>query len=231
MIELYKTWKILLGSCQLPHRHITACAFQCYLDMVKCTSIFHMDNVLPLIKEIKKGLSVIVAMWHRETLLQLLFPYYLKSHILVTEDRGADLYASLIKNAGFDLLRPTDKTGMIGQMLVAKRILTTPGNIIVIAVDGPFGPSGMAKPGAAMLAKLSGAPLVPFHCEARYIWRGKTWDKRAYPWPFNEFACKVGRFIHVSPKIGRSGVNDATLNLQSELNMLCQTRKEDVSSL
>jgi len=212
-----------LDIFQLTHRVIIARSFQFYLKLVKLTSTFYTNNISSLIKEIEQGLSVVYAIWHCESVLHLLLPCRLKTYAFFTGHSAADLYARLVSDLGYTLLRPSGENGMQRQILMAKDILLTPGKVIGIAVDGPFGPSRVAKHGAAMLANLSGAPIIPFHCKARYTWtKKKTWDNRLYPCLFNEFIFLNGPPINIGPEATTKEIDDATLHLQSELNKLCK---------
>jgi lysophospholipid acyltransferase (LPLAT)-like uncharacterized protein len=64
------------------------------------------------------------------------------------------------------------------------------------AVDGPRGPRGVAKGGAIVAAKATGAVVVPM---AGAVRRGlvlrRSWDQFAIAWPFTRVDVKLGRPI------------------------------------
>jgi cobalt-zinc-cadmium efflux system protein len=56
-----------------------------------------------------------------------------------------------------------------------------------ITPDGPRGPVHEFKPGAVVLAQLTGRPILPISIAASRTWRFRTWDEFELPLPF----CRV----------------------------------------
>jgi lysophospholipid acyltransferase (LPLAT)-like uncharacterized protein len=61
----------------------------------------------------------------------------------------------------------------------------------VITPDGPRGPRFKFKPGAILLAQMSGRPVLPLAYAASRAWLVK-WDKFVIPWPFARIAIAIG---------------------------------------
>jgi len=61
----------------------------------------------------------------------------------------------------------------------------------VVTPDGPRGPRFKFKPGAILLAQLSGRPMLPLAYAASRAWLVK-WDKFVIPVPFSRIAIAVG---------------------------------------
>jgi lysophospholipid acyltransferase (LPLAT)-like uncharacterized protein len=61
----------------------------------------------------------------------------------------------------------------------------------VITPDGPRGPRFKFKPGAILLAQMSGRPILPLAYAASRAWLVK-WDKFVIPWPFARIAIAIG---------------------------------------
>jgi hypothetical protein len=71
------------------------------------------------------------------------------------------------------------------------RLLVEEGVSPVITPDGPTGPRHDFKPGALLLAQLSGRPLLPMaYAASRALHFG--WDDFVLPWPFSRIAIAVG---------------------------------------
>jgi len=66
----------------------------------------------------------------------------------------------------------------------------------VITPDGPTGPRFRFKPGALMLAQISGRPLLPMAFAASRAWF-PGWDKFVLPWPFSRIAIAIGAPVWV----------------------------------
>jgi lysophospholipid acyltransferase (LPLAT)-like uncharacterized protein len=81
-----------------------------------------------------------------------------------------------------------------------------------ITPDGPRGPRFRFKPGAILLAQISGRPMLPMSYAASRAWLIK-WDKFVIPMPFARIAIAIGPPCHV-PR-----VTDATTltQLQGEM--------------
>ena len=73
----------------------------------------------------------------------------------------------------------------------------------VITPDGPSGPRFKFKPGAILLARISGRPLVPMAYAASRAWF-VSWDKFVIPWPFARIAVAIGPPVHV-PRTAAAG--------------------------
>jgi lysophospholipid acyltransferase (LPLAT)-like uncharacterized protein len=71
------------------------------------------------------------------------------------------------------------------------RLLVEEGVSPVITPDGPTGPRHRFKPGALLLAQLSGRPLVPMACAASRAWQF-GWDGFVLPWPGSRIAIAIG---------------------------------------
>jgi lysophospholipid acyltransferase (LPLAT)-like uncharacterized protein len=61
----------------------------------------------------------------------------------------------------------------------------------VITPDGPRGPRFKFKPGAILLAQMSGRPILPMAYAASRAWRIK-WDRFVIPVPFSRIAIAIG---------------------------------------
>jgi lysophospholipid acyltransferase (LPLAT)-like uncharacterized protein len=71
------------------------------------------------------------------------------------------------------------------------RLLVNEGVSPVITPDGPTGPRHQFKPGALLLAQLSGRPLLPMAYAASRAWQF-GWDGFVLPWPFSRIAIAIG---------------------------------------
>lgn len=100
------------------------------------------------------------------------------------------------------------------------------GKSTVIVLDGPRGPRHEAKPGAAMLARLSGAPLVPINFAADRAWHLGSWDRLALPKPFARIALAVGDPIDVPSDLPADRLDEPTRRLEAELERLGGTARK-----
>jgi lysophospholipid acyltransferase (LPLAT)-like uncharacterized protein len=69
----------------------------------------------------------------------------------------------------------------------------------VVSPDGPRGPRFQFKPGAILLAQMSGRPIVPMAYAASRAWL-VHWDRFVLPWPFSRIAIAIGA-PHLVPRV------------------------------
>ncbi|MFT3772038.1 MAG: hypothetical protein QM820_42065 [Minicystis sp.] len=67
---------------------------------------------------------------------------------------------------------------------------------MVIAVDGPRGPTYRAKPGCVRLARAAGVPIIPMAFGGRGFTHPRSWDRLHMPWPINRFDLRFGEPFH-----------------------------------
>ncbi len=91
---------------------------------------------------------------------------------------------------------------------------------VVIACDGPWGPAREAKPGALIVAREAGIPVVPWAvaCRPALRLRGR-WDRQLVPLPFGRMRVDEGELLRVAP---RETIKPKLALLQAELTRVAQ---------
>ena len=86
----------------------------------------------------------------------------------------------------------------------------------IITPDGPRGPRFVAKPGAVLLAQMSGRPMLPMaYCASRAILF--HWDKFVIPWPFARIAIAIGEPLYVPRTLQMAQLAEQQLRLAAAL--------------
>ncbi len=70
---------------------------------------------------------------------------------------------------------------------------------LAITPDGPRGPSGVAKPGVAKIASLTGVKVRGMGAAASRYWQFKSWDKMILPKPFSTVVVSLDDGLFVPP--------------------------------
>jgi len=91
----------------------------------------------------------------------------------------------------------------------------------VITPDGPRGPRFEFKPGAILLAQMSGRPILPMAYAASHAWQVK-WDKFVIPVPLCRVVIAIGPPRRVPRVIDPAGVAQLQESLAAELKGLYQ---------
>ncbi|MDE2304176.1 MAG: lysophospholipid acyltransferase family protein [Gammaproteobacteria bacterium] len=99
------------------------------------------------------------------------------------------------------------------QALVRDGVSTT------ITPDGPRGPPWRFKPGAILLAQISGRPLVLMSYAASRAWMIQ-WDRFVIPKPFSRVAVAIGEPIQVPKGLDAAGLEAMQAQMEQRLGEL-----------
>jgi lysophospholipid acyltransferase (LPLAT)-like uncharacterized protein len=115
-----------------------------------------------------QGRSIIIAFWHGRQLMMPLAYRGRKAHILISQHRDGELIQRVVSRFGFDAVRGSTTRGGAAAL---RRLIAVgrAGGDVVVTPDGPKGPRQVAQPGAVLLAKATGLPIVPltFACSKK----------------------------------------------------------------
>jgi hypothetical protein len=88
-----------------------------------------------------------------------------------------------------------------------------------ITPDGPRGPPWKFKPGAVLLAQLSGRPIIPMAYAASRAWRIK-WDRFVIPKPLSRIAIVIGEPVYVPKGLDAAALEGFQLQMEGRLHAL-----------
>ncbi|HEY6009710.1 MAG TPA: lysophospholipid acyltransferase family protein [Geobacteraceae bacterium] len=139
----------------------------------------------------RRSEGYIGVFWHGR-LLMIPFAYPgRRMHVLIGTHRDGQLIADIVGLFGFGLVRGSSSKG--GQEALREMVRLLADDIdLAITPDGPRGPSEVAKPGVAQVARLSGKAVVPVGFSATRAWRFASWDRFLVPKPFSRGVFVVG---------------------------------------
>jgi lysophospholipid acyltransferase (LPLAT)-like uncharacterized protein len=99
------------------------------------------------------------------------------------------------------------------------------GYSIVTTADGPNGPKYEFKPGAVLMARIGGVPMVPVACAAQSAWYLKRWDDFMIPRPFSKVVLAVGEPVTVPKNTPLDELEEYRLQMQYATNALMAESK------
>lgn len=177
----------------------------------------------------KSGKLPIYAFWHDRIFAGTYF--FRNRGIVVMQSHGRDgeYTARFIQRLGYGSIRGSSTRGGVGALVEMIRLMRQ-GVPMGFTVDGPKGPRYEAKPGAVLLAKKTGNPLMPFVVEARNYWTVKSWDRLQIPKPFTRARLIIAEPIHVPPDAGDQDIMNKLAGLQASLDELVVQGSEWSSS-
>jgi hypothetical protein len=161
---------------------------------------------------------VIYVVWHGRILM---LPYFYgrrrRLTVLTSRSRDGDVLAAFVQGFGLGVVRGSSSRGGGAALLTLARLLRQPAAEVVIVPDGPRGPREVAQPGAAILARVSGAPVVPVGFGAWPRTVLGTWDAFVIPRPFARAVVVFGEPIPVAPRADAAGIEAARRAIQTAL--------------
>lgn len=165
------------------------------------------------------GHQPIMAFWHGRILPAT---YYFRRRgivVITSENFDGEWIAGIIERFGYGTSRGSTSRGGPRALLQLARDLAA-GRPAGFTVDGPRGPARVSQPGAVWLAKASGHPVLPFHCEADRSWLLRSWDRTQIPKPFAKVAIAVGEPFYVPRDADQDDVEAARQRLDAALHGL-----------
>jgi lysophospholipid acyltransferase (LPLAT)-like uncharacterized protein len=91
------------------------------------------------------------------------------------------------------------------------------GATVSLTPDGPKGPRYRVKDGIVMLAKLSGAPILPVTYSARRAIFLNSWDRFMIPFPFSKGVILWGKAVSVPPDADDEVLEQKRLEVEAEM--------------
>lgn len=160
---------------------------------------------------VRNSRSVIPVYWHQHILFGVhavldLRPHGLKLGFLISPSVDGTAPALLVQKVGGHVIRGSSThTGARAlrdfyESIVKQEISPA------ITPDGPRGPLHEFKPGAVMLAQLTGKPILPISVAASRTWRFRTWDRFELPLPFSRVVIAFGEPVRVPRVLDAEGL-------------------------
>jgi lysophospholipid acyltransferase (LPLAT)-like uncharacterized protein len=141
--------------------------------------------------------SIIPVYWHGQQLvpvreLLLAMHHGLNLGFLISPSVDGELPAMLVSRFGCRAIRGSSSATGARALRDFYVAIAREGVSPAITPDGPHGPRREFKPGAILLAQLSGKPILPMAYAASRAFLFPTWDRFALPWPFARVVLVIG---------------------------------------
>jgi lysophospholipid acyltransferase (LPLAT)-like uncharacterized protein len=149
---------------------------------------------------IEAGQPAIVAFWHGRlgamVELRLRCLGAPRVAVLSSTHRDGRISAATMRRFGLDVVDGSSRRG--GSEGLRRLVAwVRAGNWAAITPDGPRGPRMRARPGVLLLARLSGAPILPVAFSTTRGRMLRSWDRMLLPYPFGRGVFVIGAPIEV----------------------------------
>ena len=162
------------------------------------------------------GAPAIYVVWHARLLL---LPYLYRGRglrALVSRSEDGSMISDLVRRFGFVTVRGSSSRGGAGGLWALARAIGE-GHSVVVVPDGPRGPRQVLKAGVVVLARLTGAHVVPLALAASSEWRARSWDEFRIPKPFSRCVVRFGEPIRVPRDAVGAGEETARKEIEAAL--------------
>jgi lysophospholipid acyltransferase (LPLAT)-like uncharacterized protein len=143
----------------------------------------------------------------------------LKLGFLISPSVDGEIGAMIVRAVGAEVIRGSSTHTGARALRDYYQALAKEGVSPAITPDGPRGPAWKFKPGAVLLAQLSGRPMIPLSYAASRAWKVK-WDRFVIPKPFARVAIAVGEPVYVPKALDAAGLERLQEVMESRLRAL-----------
>lgn len=170
-----------------------------------------------------EGRPFILAFWHgRILMMPCCWDHEKTIYILISQHRDGQLSAGAVGHFGIKTVAGSSTRGGAQAFRTLVKALKN-GDYVGIAPDGPRGPRMRAQSGIILLARLSGAPIVPATYAVSRRKLASSWDRFVIALPFSRGIYLWGVPIHVARDADDEALEMARLELEDSLNALTET--------
>jgi lysophospholipid acyltransferase (LPLAT)-like uncharacterized protein len=174
--------------------------------------------------------SFIPVYWHQHTVfcVKHLLDHRaagLKLGFLISPSVDGELAAMVVRNMGGEVIRGSSSHTGARALRDYYQALAHEGVSPAITPDGPRGPPWKFKPGAVLLAQLSGRPMIPLSYAASGAWKIK-WDRFVIPYPLAKIAIAVGEPVYVPKGLDADGLARLQLDMERRLLLVFQQAEQ-----
>lgn len=169
--------------------------------------------------------SPIMCGWHDRLFVGA---YYLRNRrlvILTSQSLDGEYAARCANRFGFGVVRGSSTRGGTAALVEMTR-LAKDGAPTFFLIDGPRGPRRKVKPGAIMLAKTSGCPIIAGAMQPTRCWTMRSWDRMEIPKPFSRMVVVRSPPIYVSPDADANEIQNKCRELQNALDDVVRKANE-----
>jgi lysophospholipid acyltransferase (LPLAT)-like uncharacterized protein len=167
--------------------------------------------------------------WHQHTIgcVKHLLEYRragLKLGFLISPSVDGEIAAMIVQYLGGEVIRGSSTHTGARALRDYYQALTHEGVSPAITPDGPRGPPWKFKPGAVLLAQLSGRPMIPLSYAASRAWKIK-WDRFVIPWPLSKIVIAVGEPVYVPKGLDAAGLESLQSDMERRLTLAFEAAK------
>jgi lysophospholipid acyltransferase (LPLAT)-like uncharacterized protein len=188
--------------------------------VVRVVGVENLDAALA------KAPSLVPCYWHQHQLFCARYLLDQRKRLtvgwLISPSVDGELGAMMVRRIGGGVIRGSSTHTGARSLRDYYQALVKDSVSPVITPDGPRGPRFKFKPGAILLAQMSGRPMLPMAYAASRAWLIK-WDKFVIPVPFARIVIAIGAPHYVPRVTDAAGLEKLQADMEAELHELYRT--------
>jgi lysophospholipid acyltransferase (LPLAT)-like uncharacterized protein len=165
----------------------------------------------------RAGGKAVFSTWHQRMSYQFYFFGARGLTVMISQSRDGEYAHAVAKGLGFKSVRGSSTRRGTTALREIIQLLKR-GEKTGMLADGPLGPARVAKIGSVLMARSSGAPLIPVVWGANRCWTLNTWDRYLVPKPFARVVIYYGDPILVPPGARGESLESFRSLLEERLN-------------
>ena len=174
---------------------------------------------------IESNRPFIICAWHNDIYFSTWLLKEMNLTALISSSRDGEYINQVLNGFGFRAVRGSSTRGGIGATKQLVRCLKE-GQSIAITPDGPQGPIYKVQEGIIALAKMTGAPIIPWRYEGNSCWNLNSWDNHKIPKPFSKISSVFGQPFYIPKSASNSDFEIYCQQLEMRMNDLIPEFKE-----
>jgi len=170
----------------------------------------------------RDGHQPIYTFWHNRVFLATYFWRRRGIVVMTSQSFDGEYIARFIQRFGYGASRGSSSRGAVGALVEMVKLMRHEGRPTAFTIDGPRGPRYVAKMGAVLLAKKTGAPILPFSVNSARYYSAPSWDAFQIPYPFTRARVRIAPPIYVPADADEATLEAKRDELQRALDSLNQ---------
>ncbi|MCA1564105.1 MAG: lysophospholipid acyltransferase family protein [Acidobacteria bacterium] len=199
--------------------HTADLAFYALINFVGRTTRFSVEGWQHWEAATEGGRPPIYTSWHNSVFLATYFWRGRGIAVMTSRSFDGEYIARFIQRFGYGAPRGSSSRGAVGALVEMVKLVRQ-GRPAGFTIDGPRGPRHVAKMGAVLLAKKTGAPVLPFSVNPERYYAAPSWDGLQIPYPFTRARVLIAPPIYVPSDADEAALAAKRDELQRALDSL-----------
>jgi lysophospholipid acyltransferase (LPLAT)-like uncharacterized protein len=197
--------------------------------LIRITLRVRSENPQRVEESIAAHHGAIFVLWHGRSLVPA-FTYRHRGYwALIGLSRDGEIQDDIFRRLGYRTVRGATRRGGVRAALQLVKVVAS-GGVLVLAPDGPKGPTHQVHDGVVFVAQRSGRPIIPAGFSARPRVLLGFWDRYMVPIPFARATCVYGEPILVPADLDDAGRRRFAKEVERAINR-CEKRAEELLGL